>query len=368
MKGGVGDSEFVLPVAYWPARTAGYFWSDVRLDEVRKELDLAAAAGIRVLHLQLPWDACQADNERVDVEMMRALEAVLGTTADAGITAIVSVAVADCFGQRTLPNWSYEITMNFQMRPMRTLRRLYEDPVALRCSVHLVQEVVGEFAQHPAVRGWIVGDGMMSATPARSAENVAEWLELVLGGLPTAGRPLWHGVSARDVVKSKSLVALALAKYGVGFFIRLDWQPDWVRHEETWAPFLVLFTRALGGLPPLVTDTSAVRILSNDAPEEATMSAISDVHSAGGAGLIWPSLFNYDENLRATKLFRGSTGEMRRGLFTAHGRFSAAAAAWLDASNRSWTVNSPVAELLDEELRSRDPEDFARTAYLDFSR
>lgn len=356
----------MLPVTYWPSRTATYWWDDVRRDEVARDFALAAAAGISHLHLAIPWEASQPHSERVSVPLMRDLEYVLRFASDAGLKCVVSFGVASIFGVLTLPHWFYELTADEHARPVRIMRRLFQDPAVIRGTVQLVSELTGEFGEHPVVEGWIIGDGMVSASPPRTEEQLAQWIDRMGAAMRLHGRRAWHGVSARDVAQQRSLRVKMLADLGLGLLVRVDWKPGWAHDTRRWAHFLASYVRALGGLPPLVIGTARFPVPERTRQGDEVLPTIHDVHAAGAAGIIWPAMFEYESSLRSRPPFTTAPGELTQGLFPRAGGLTSSAAAWIDAVHDPGSVRAIDWPSLDEELRERDPESFMRLAYGEF--
>jgi hypothetical protein len=366
MMGGQEQQSFLLPVSYWPQRTGTYWWADFQQEEVVRDFNLAGAAGAALLRLTVPWDVSQPHSERVALTLMRDLETILRVASDTGIHCLLSIATASIFHGPTIPHWFSELTADEQSRPLRVMRRLYEDPVVVGATERLVDELTGEFGGHPNTEGWILGDGLVAISPPRSAEHMDEWLDRVRSMQRVHGKRLWHGVSARDIARQPALRLGALARSGFGALIHVDWKPSWAHDTGLWSSFLVSYARRLGGLPPLMDGSAQYPVPASDAPEEKVTGIIGEVRSEGAAGLIWPALFDYDPRLRNRQPFSSAPGELARGLLSTSGGLSEAAVAWLDAMARPALVTSPLIPDLDEELRARDPEGFMRTVYQEF--
>ncbi len=358
--------QFLLPVAYWPARTATYWWDDFRHDEVVRDFNLASAAGVSHLQIAVPWEVSQPHSDRVSLSLMRDLDSVLRLASDAGIRCITSIAVASIFEVLTLPHWFYELTADERERPVRVMRRLFEDSLVVRGTGRLVGEVTEEFGDHPAIEGWIVGDGMLSASPPRSAEHIDQWLDRIAPVVHRHGRRIWHGVSARDVALLRSFRPRSLAESGFGLMVHVDWKPGWAHDTRRWTSFLTSYVRALGGLAPLLVGTARYSVPARHAPEETVIGTVRDLGAAGAAGLIWPALLDYDPDLRSRSPFNSAPHELTRGLLSVREGLSPSALAWLHVSAGLGSVEAPVWLQLDDELRARDPEGFMRLAYNEF--
>lgn len=356
----------MLPVAYWPARTAAYWWDDFRRDEVVRDFDLASAAGVSQLQISVPWEVSQPHSERVSLSLMRDLESVLRIASDARIRCSVSIAVASLFDVLVLPHWFYELTADERDRPIRVMRRLFEDSLVLRGTGGLVGEVTEEFGGHPSVEGWIIGDGILSASPPRAAEHIDQWLDRVTPLVHRHDRRVWHGVSARDIGLLRSFRPRTLAESGFGLLVHVDWKPAWAHDTRRWASFLTSYVRALGGLPPLLVGTARYPLPASRASEDSVVDTVRDLGEAGAAGVIWPALFDYDLTLRTRSPFNSAPGELTRGLLSVREGLSSAARAWLDISADPGPVKAPDWLQLDDELRARDPEGFMRLAYTEF--
>lgn len=359
------QEPFLLPVSYWPRRTGIFWWDDFRRDEVVRELHLAAAAGVSQLHVTLPWQVFQPHSTRLSVTAMRDLEALLRVAADLGICCLVAMTAATLHGVPTVPTWLYELDVDENAVLIRVMRRLYEDPVALDAAATGVGEVTREFAGHPAVTGWIVGDGLMSVAPPRSADHFVEWVERIRTAVVARGSRLWHGVSARDVALQPALNIRSLAEAGMGVYVHLDWMPHWLSNGREWASLLCKYVRALGGLPPLIGAEHEVRWVNPRMSEEAAGNAPDRVRNAGGAGLIWPALFDYDPQLAVRPPYNRLPGELHEGLIPTGTTLSPASLAWLSAPHEQVTVDS-IYPPLDEELRARDPAGYLREVWREF--
>ena len=356
----------MLPVAYWPARTGTYWWDDFRRDEVVKDFELASAAGVSHLHIAVPWEVSQPHSERVSLSLMRDLDSVLRVASDLRISIVASIAVASLFDVLTLPHWFYELTADEHARPVRVMRRLFEDPLVVRGTGQLVDELTNEFGEHPSIEGWVIGDGLMSASPPRLAEHVEQWLDRISTTMRRYGRRAWHGVSARDVTFLRSFRPRVLAELGVGVLVHVDWKPAWAHDTRLWAAFLTSYIRALGGLPPLLVGTARYALPAADAPEDTVVGIVRELGSVGAAGLIWPALFDYDRGLRSRPPFNTAPGELARGLLPMGPGLSPAAHAWLDLMADPGMAKPHAWLRLDDELRARDPEGFMRLAYNEF--
>jgi hypothetical protein len=368
--GSVTDQQerqsLLLPISYWPERSATHWWDDFRREEVVRDFNLAYAAGASLLHLTVPWNVSQPHSDRVSVTFMRDLETVLRVASDTGIRCLLSIAVASVFDVLTLPNWFYELTADDRARPIRAMRRLYDDPVVVGATRRIVDELTGEFGGHPNSDGWIIGDGLLSASPPSSAEHVDAWLDRMRSSIHLPGGSTWHGVSARDIASQGALRLHSLGLSGFGGLVHVDWKPPWAHDTHLWTTFLVSYVRGLGGLPPLVAGTARYPVPASAASEDRVDGLIGELRDAGAAGLIWPALFDYDPRLRGRQPFSSAPGELARGLLPTGDEMSQAAIAWLDVTANPGFVSSPSLPQLDEELRGKDPEGFMRTAYDDF--
>ena len=354
---------FLLPVSYWPARTATYWWEDFRQDEVVREFNLAFASGATLLHVAVPWDASQPYSENVSLTLMRNLETTLGVAADIGLRCVVAIAVASLFDVLTVPHWFYELSVDERARLIRVMRRLYEDPLVLAATNRLTEEMTGEFGDHPSLQGWIVGDGMFAASHPRSADHFEAWLDRLRSAVHARGKRVWHGVSSRDIGENSALRFRAMADAGIAALVRIDWRPSWVQEAVAWPVFLASYIRSLGGLPPLLAGTGSQPIPPSDSDEAQTLATIDEVRAAGAAGILWPALLDYDVRLRTRPPFTTAPAELTRGLLPTGGHMSARAAAWLGTAANAGVVAAPPVQRLDEELRTRDPMGFLLAAY-----
>ena len=83
--------SFRLGVNYWPARTAMYWWDDVRYPEVDRDMARIEDLGLQEARIFLLWEAFQPRPDRVSEERLRSLETVLGAAGRRDVGLVLSL-------------------------------------------------------------------------------------------------------------------------------------------------------------------------------------------------------------------------------------------------------------------------------------
>lgn len=194
-------NNFSIGATYWPRRKGPLLWAEFDRGEIRDELQQLAAIGLDTIRLPLHWESFQPRPERVDVRTLRAFEQVLESAGDARLAVVPGLFPLTIGGAIHLPAWataaSYAADMmlatkfgpllivrNESRPPLvweRTsheteVRDLWTNPAMREAQRKLITETVGNFATHPAIRGWELGSGIELARPTSSADVAAEWL------------------------------------------------------------------------------------------------------------------------------------------------------------------------------------------------
>jgi hypothetical protein len=313
---------------------------------------------------------------------MRSLERVLDMAADRAIRLIPTLFPVRLLSVVSVPEWTLElqgepgqrvlIGHSFSRRP---IRNPFRDERVREAQLRQVAEVVGAFADHPAVLEWLLGDQMTAACQPASASAFEEWLGVLTEVARGAGarQPLRHGVSAADVVRSAQIDLSAMRRLGVGVQVADDWQAPWARGAGSWWPaFLAGYATRLSGAPAIVSNLNPSRDGSRSgdpAGAEQVAQAASLIREVGGGGCVAPFLFDFHDTLRSSPLFAAEPWALHAGLFRADGTPRESAQAWSDLAQRQDPV-LPVPDTFpapDPELRARDPETIARECFETFT-
>lgn len=194
-------NDFSLGATYWPRRKGSLLWANFDRGEIREEFQQLAAIGLNTIRLPLHWEEFQPRPERVAVGALRMLEQTLAQASDARLRVVPQLFPLSVAGAIHLPAWttaaSYaaDLTLATKFGPLlivrsetrpplvweRTsheteVRDLWTNPAMRAAQRKLIEEVIGNFADHPVIRGWELGSGIELARTPSSSDAAAEWL------------------------------------------------------------------------------------------------------------------------------------------------------------------------------------------------
>lgn len=320
-------APFLRSVRYWPSSSGPFWWDAFRADQVQHDFDLLAAFGIRRLRIALTWYDFQPSAETVSVPAMRNLEQVLRLAADRGMSLTVTLFPVHLFGAAFVPELALadeggqrDAVLCGSSTSRRPVRNLFRDPRVVRAQLLLIREVVGEFANHPAILGWILGDGMESVTAPEHREQLEAWLGRIVESVTSTqnARPLWHAVSARDVALNPHLDLSALGRSGLAAWIIVDWRPSWAADTSaTWESFLTVYTAGMAGFPAVLSAACRPETAGHMQPAPARI--LDAAWSAGAAGYEFDAAFDFGDDVARVDLLQPAGICLKRGLFSADG-------------------------------------------------
>jgi hypothetical protein len=221
-------NDFSLGATYWPRRKGSLLWAKFDRGEIREEFQQLAAIGLNTLRLPLRWEDFQPRLERIALHALRMLEQTLDQASDARLQVVPQLLPLTVAGAIHIPAWttaaSYaaDLTLSTKFGPLLIVRHetrpplvweytshetevrdLWNNPAMRTAQRKLIGEVVGNFADHPTIRGWELGSGIELARTPSSSEVVAEWLgETVETAQQYGARgPLFYSTTIRSLVR-----------------------------------------------------------------------------------------------------------------------------------------------------------------------
>lgn len=221
-------NNFSLGATYWPRRKGSLLWTKFDRGEVREEFQQLAAIGLNTVRLPLRWEDFQPRPERVAVTALRMLEQALEQASDARLRVVPTLFPLAVSGAIHLPAWataaSYaaDLTLSTKFGPLLIVRNEQRPPLVWEHTKHeteirdlwtnpamraaqrlLIAEVVGNFADHPALHGWELGSGIELGRAPSSAEVVTEWLgeTIDIAREHRAQGPIFYGATMRSLVR-----------------------------------------------------------------------------------------------------------------------------------------------------------------------
>jgi len=367
-----GPAPFLSGVRYWPSSSGPFWWDAFRADQVQHDLDLLAAFGIRRLRIALTWYDFQPSAETVSVPAMRNLEQVLRLAADRGISLTVTLFPVHLFGVAFVPELALadeggqrDAVLCGSSTSRRAVRNLFRDPRVVRAQLLLIREVVGEFADHPGVLGWVLGDGMATVTGPEDREQLEEWLGRIVESVTSTqnARPLWHAVSARDVALNPHLDLSAVGRSGLAAWLVVDWRPNWAADvAATWESFLSAYTAGMTGFPAVLS--AGCRPETARQMHAAPARTLDAVWSAGAAGYELDAAFDFGADVARVDQLRPAGICLQQGLFSADGTLKDLdVVELLSASERVARRPEQLTSIPDARERAEDPEGVIRSCF-----
>jgi len=370
-------APFLASVRYWPSSSGPFWWSAFRADEVQHDFDLLAAFGIRRLRIALTWYDFQPSAETVSVPAMRNLELVLRLATDRGISLTLTLFPVHLLGVAFVPELALsdeggtrDAVLCGLSTSRRPVRNLFRDPRVVRAQLLLIREVVGEFANHPAVLGWVLGDGMASVTAPEDREQLEAWLGRIVESVTSTqnARALWHAVSARDVALNPHLDLSALGRSGLAAWLLVDWRPNWAADAAaTWESFLTVYTAGMTGFPAVLSAGCSPGT-AGQAPQ-APARTLDAVWSAGAAGYELEAAFDCGADVARVDLLQPAANCLKQGMFSADGTPKDLDVVGLLAdADRVARPPEQLTSLPDARERAEDPEGVMRSCFAAFTR
>lgn len=189
--------DFMLGLSYWPRQAAFQLWQSNDPGAMRDEFAHIATLGFSQIRLCLLWEAFQPGPQRIGSMAFRILEQALDLAQEAGLGVMPVLFPINIAGALMLPGWANGVSLIEELvagEHAATLPTPYAVPVVcagserlnqapdlfsyqpiIRAQRYLIQELVGYFGMHPAIRAWQLGEGLEYIHPPSSAQAVQHW-------------------------------------------------------------------------------------------------------------------------------------------------------------------------------------------------
>jgi endo-1,4-beta-mannosidase len=265
------SEPFRLGVNYWPRRKAMYWWADFDRDEVEDEFDLIASLGMTVVRIFLLWDDWQPTPGSISPDRLRDLGVVLDGAAQRGLGLDVTFFTGHMSGPNWSPGWLLDPHASGHPSPFvrqvvsggtvvdSAYRNMFHDPDALAAERLLLETVVGEYHDHPAVWMWNLGNEPdLFAHPADAEAGrawVREMTDVVKGIDPI--NPVTTGLHTASLFADNGLrVDHVFAESDVAVMHGYPMYVDWARDplDPDFVPYLCGLVTALTGKPCLAEE------------------------------------------------------------------------------------------------------------------
>ena len=345
---------FVRAVNYWPARTAMYWWEDVRAAETRRDFGRLADWGFREVRIFLSWEAFQPAPETVAGPGLRGLEIALQAAERCGVGLVPTLFCGHMSGVNWLPRWV--LRPDAPVNPFRSIcggrvvrgwgaGDIYADPALLDAQRLLATRLASTFGGHPGLAGWDLGNEFSNVRRPRRAEDAATWSALLAEALAPAGLPVTGGLHSQDLEEDRairpSLISrtwVVAAMHGYPLYSPTARAAD----DPAWVPFLVAVTAAMTGRPVAAQEFG----LPDHELGEATVARYAEAvlegtWAVGAVGAAWWCFADYDASLRHRPPFDLAAHELHFGLVRADGSPKPVLDAWRSFGERSVRAIAP---------------------------
>lgn len=261
---------FILGVNYWPRRKAMYWWSNFDEAEVRDEFSVIASLGMNVVRLFLLWEDWQPTPDAVSKACLQNFGKVCDIAAEHGL----GLDVTFFTGHMSGPNWSPAWLLDENAPPPSpwqkqvisggkvvptSYRNQYTDPTALNAERLLLQTLVQEYKDHPAIWMWNLGNepDLFAHPPSWQAGQawIRDMVELIKEIDPK--HPVTCGLHIASLHEDNGLrIDKVYAETDVAVMHSYPMYLAWARHnlDPDLVPFTCAMTTALSGKPTLMEE------------------------------------------------------------------------------------------------------------------
>ena len=328
------------------------WWSDFQPDEVARDFERMAAAGLDSVRVFLLWEDFQPSPHEVDRAMLARLVAVADLAGEQGLVLIPTLFTGHMSGVNWIPTWALGgAAGDGRFRAVARdevvgvgLRNWYADPLVGAAQTLLATEAAAALAGHLAVWAWDLGNESSNCVVPSTTEAGREWLarlsRAVRAGDETA--LVTVGLHMEDLEEDRNLGPREASE--VCDFLSMHGYPiyaSWARGatDAQLLPFLARVTRWLGagrdvvftefGLPTSRVDAphASPLLVDEDTAAAYTTSALEALRRAGCLGAMLWCYSDYDRALWRTPPFDLAPHERTFGLWRADGSPKPAVAA-----------------------------------------
>ena len=351
---------FRLGVNYWPARTAMYWWDDVRPAETDRDMARIAEFGLQEVRIFLLWEAFQPRPNRVSDDALLSLETVLGSAERQGVGLVLSLFCGHMSGANWLPAWVIDPTASSIFRTLSrgrvvpgAARDIYADAELLDAQLFFAERLASRFAGHPALAGWDLGNEFSNLRWPADSDQIARWSTLLTAALAPAGVPVTGGLHSQDLEEDRRIRPSSIAgpwhevaMHGYPLYSSAatagdDPDPDWV-------PFLSATAARFAGKPVEAQEFGLPdHELGEDRVARYADRVLRRLWRTGATGAAWWCFSDYEPALSGLPPFDRAAHELHFGLLRADGSPKPVAEVWRRFGRRA-VLASPRFEGPDE--------------------
>ncbi len=367
-------SEFRLGVNYWPARSAMYWWDELRPADLDADLARLADWGFREARIFLMWEAFQPRPDTVADAVLGRLEQVLAIGERRGVGLVLSLFCGHMSGVNWLPAWA--VRPDAPAMGVRTIGGgtvlpggagdLYADPLLVAAQLLLARRLADVFQGHPALAGWDLGNEFSNVRRPSSPDAVARWSALLTETLRPAGVEVTGGLHGPDLEVDQGIRPSSIARpwdvvamHGYPLYTQLARRPD----DPEWVPFVCATVARFANRPVLAQEFGLPdHELGEEAVARYATEVLERLWQLGARGAYWWCFSDYDPRLRRLPPFDLAPHELHFGLLRADGTPKPVLDAWRRFGRRE-ALDRPVPPGPDEETWYGGLPETARAAY-----
>jgi endo-1,4-beta-mannosidase len=346
------SGSFRLGVNYWPARTAMYWWDDVRFPEVDRDMARIADLGLQEARIFLLWEAFQPRPGRVSDDALRSLGTVLGAAERHDIGLVLSLFCGHMSGVNWLPRWAIDPAAPSKIRTVSEGRvvpggagDIYADPALLDAQLSFAQRLASTFASHPGLARWDLGNEFSNIRWAARPDEIARWSSLLTEALRPAGVGVAGGLHAPDLEQDRGIRVSTIAApwdevamHGYPLYSEAATAPD----DPEWVPFVSATAARFADKRVNAQEFGLPDHELGEARVARYASAVMQrLWRLGAVGASWWCFTDYPDELRRLPPFDLAPHELHFGLFRADGSAKPVADAWRRFGRRPVLEMSP---------------------------
>jgi len=347
-----GSDSFRLGVNYWPARTAMYWWDDVRFPEVDRDMARIADLGLQEARIFLLWEAFQPRPDRVSDDALLRLETALRAAERHDVGLVLSLFCGHMSGVNWLPGWAVDQSAASTIRTVSGGQvvpggagDIYADPALLDAQLFLAQRLASTFAGHAGLAGWDLGNEFSNLRwPARPAE-IARWSSLLTEALRPARVDVAGGLHAQDLEQDRGIRISSIAApwdevmmHGYPLYSEAARAPD----DPEWVPFVSATAARFAGKRVNAQEFGLPdHELGEDRVARYASAVLQRLWRLGAVGASWWCFTDYAAELRRLPPFDLAPHELHFGLFRADGSAKPVADVWRRFGRRAALDSSP---------------------------
>lgn len=261
-------------------------WSSYDHGALREFLQRAHDVGLRQVRFDLRWAEVQPGTQRISVAALNGFQRGLDLAQANHMQVVVSLMSATLGPTLHLPDWALGIpTQALSTQAVSALlsaptltildnsfyrqepvRDLYTDPDMRAAQRYLLREVIGNFADHPAISGWLLAAGFERVRPPTDHRDMAAWwADLAEQTRSYGAERLFGHIDATALSSRVSLRPYDIAMAGGAVVVSVGpWPPLGDGPPARGAAACFLHAVVAGLLAEEVNDTAAAQVVVAD--------------------------------------------------------------------------------------------------------